>query len=379
MAAFAGLGLLLGLARWGLEPSHASGDSFWYARLALEARGKTDADATQLAANFIVHEGRGTDPGVYVDLVRTIDPRYPAIFASRPVYPLIVAGLLQFADIDVAMALGALLAGAAFAVLFGGFIWRVTGSLAAAGGGVALAFILPSGKWFAFMYADGWLFTFMVLTLALATNYLRFSRRVDLIGVGAAIGLAYLTKPANGVALVVALVVLGMAASVSRHPQRGAAVRLGAAAALIGVVQLACFAVLGLPGFATTLQDMFTLHFTFPDVSEPLPRLFARDAEVVPWLLAFPIREPLLAFVGAGLLVPLLRWNDLSCGLGLVVGLVSLPVVLVHPVTSEVPRLLAPIWISASLGGGLLIGRIFAVRSATRLHKVRYRPDQAAS
>ena len=117
--------------------------------------------------------------------------------------------------------------------------------------------------------------------------------------------LVYLTKPANGAVLVVAFALVGVGAWAFRSPSRKQAGLLAAAAGVVGLVQIAAFAILGLPGFETTLQDMFTSHFSNPDVGDPLQRLFWRDLEVVRMALAFPLQEPLIVLLLAGLLAPL--------------------------------------------------------------------------
>jgi hypothetical protein len=354
---FAVLGAVLGLARWELEPSHASGDAFWYARTALEYRGASREAATSAAATFIVGEGRGDDPDVYVRYARTVDPRYPAIFESRPFYPLVASALIPVAGLRAGMALAALAAGVAFAMAFGWFVERLTGSLAAALGAISLAFVLPSGRWFAFMYADGWMLVFAALALASGCIYLGDTRARYLAAFLASIVLLYLTKPANGAALVVGFVLLGLGAWLAGSPNRRPAATLATASLLISLTHLAAFAFLDLPGLETTLQDMFTLHFSQPDVANPLERLVWRDLEVAGMALRFPLQEPITVLLVAGLVAPLVAIRRAWAAAWLIGGFVAVLTVLAHPVTSEFPRLLAPIWITAALGGGLWITR----------------------
>jgi hypothetical protein len=353
IVAFALFGAVFGLVRWGLEPSHAAGDSFWYARAALELRGDTEDEATRAAAEFIVGEGRASDPEAYVTYARTIDPRYPAIFESRPIYPVIVAAFLTIAELRAAMALAALLAGIVFSTGFGWFVQRATGSLAAALGAVVIAFVLPSGRWFAFMLADGWMLAFGALALAFGSLYLLDPRPRYLAAALVSIVMTYLTKPANGAVLVVAFALIGVGAWAFGSPSRKQAGVLAVAAGLVGLTQVAAFAILGLPGFETTLQDMFTSHFSNADVADPLQRLLGRDLEVVRMALAFPLQEPLTVLLLAGLLAPLVAIRRSWAAAWLVAAFASALTVLAHPVTTEFPRLLAPIWVSAALGGGL--------------------------
>jgi hypothetical protein len=69
--------------------------------------------------------------------------------------------------------------------------------------------------------------------------------------------------------------------------------------------------------------------------------------------LAFPLQEPLTVLLLAGLLAPLVAIRRSWAAAWLVAAFASALTVLAHPVTTEFPRLLAPIWVSAALGGGL--------------------------
>jgi hypothetical protein len=349
------LGGLLGVARFALAPSHASGDAFWYARLALEYHGYSEAEATSSAAQFIVAEGRGGEAEDYVELAGTIDPRYPAIFASRPVYPLVVSAILTFANLSTAMTVGALLAGVVFAGVFGWFTGEVTSSPLAALVAVGLSFALPSGQWFAYMYADGWMLAFLALAMVTASLYLRHGRGRYLWFTLLSVGLVYLTKPANGAVFVAGMVLLGFGSLVLRSDRWKEAVGLGAASLVLGIVQVIVFQLLKLPGFETTLQDMFTLHFASPDVDNVFGRLLSRDWDVVSMAVASPFHDPVMFGLALVLLVGLVMRRTAWATAWLVIGCAAVLTVLAHPVTSEFPRLLAPIWISAALGGGLWI------------------------
>lgn len=359
IVAFALLGAILGLVIWGIEPRHASGDTFWYARIALELTGKAEDEATRAAAEFIVREEGTHDTEAWVATAETMDPRYPAIFASRPIYPISVALFLGVADLRTAMALGALLAGVVFAAAFGWFVRHVTGSMLAGIGAVVLAFALPSGQWFAFMYADGWMLALWTLVLACACRYLLEARQRYIVAALAGLAALYLTKPANGAVLVFTFVVLGLGAMLLRTSSRAHAVTLGLWCAVVGVTQLAVFAGLGLPGFDTTLQDMFTSHFTQPDVPDPLSLLLRRDLDLVQMAVAFPFREAPVFLMLVALLAPLAIARRSWATAWLLAGLASVLTVVVHPVTSEIPRLLAPIWISAALGGSWWLSRFW--------------------
>lgn len=357
---FAVLGAVLGLVRWDFEQSHASGDAFWYARMALEYSGASREDATSAAATFIVGEGRGDDPAVYVRYADTVDPRYPAIFESRPLYPLIASTIVPVAGLRAAMALAALAAGVAFAMAFGWFVQRFTGSLAAALAATSLAYVLPSGQWFAYMYADGWMLVFATLALAFGCVYLGDSRARYLSAFAASFVLLHLTKPANGAVLGVSFLLLGVGAWIVGSPNRRPAAILATASLTIALAHLGAFALLDLPGLETTLQDMFTLHFSQPDVLNPLERLLRRDVEVAGMALRFPLQEPGTVLFLAVLVAPLVAIRRIWAAVWLIGGFAAVLTILAHPVTSEFPRLLAPVWITAALGAGLWITHLLS-------------------
>ncbi|MBI2775890.1 MAG: hypothetical protein HYX57_01300 [Chloroflexi bacterium] len=165
------LGASLWGIRWATTGDRASGDTFWYARQALRLAGESTTSATAEAARYIVNLGHGSDEAVWISMAETIDGRYPAIFDSRPVYPLVAAAFVPFIGLDGLVA-AAFLAGLVFALAIGLVAYAVTGSRLASVAAVVLAYALPSGEWLAFLYADGWMMAFTVISLGCATAYL---------------------------------------------------------------------------------------------------------------------------------------------------------------------------------------------------------------
>ena len=350
------LGAALFVACWVSQPAHASGDTFWYTRQAYMLAGWSEADATTAAARFLVAEGHGSSPGAWIDLVRSIDPRYIAIFDSRPVYPLVAAPLVSSAGTDaltIAAGLGAVLFAAALAALVG----AEAGWLAALAAVVA-AFALPTGGWFAHLFADGWMLALLTVCLATAAAYLRTQRRAWLGGFLVSLCALYLTKSANGAVLVAATAGVGLLA-VARARRLGTApARLAIAAAVVGAGLMLVFAWLHLPGLTETVQDLLTTHFARPDVADPWLPLLRMDRALLPLIVPGLLAQPLLVVVAGIGYAALLAVRAWWAGLVAVTGIATVLTVLVHPVPSEIPRLIAPIWIGVAIGWGILVAAL---------------------
>lgn len=348
------LGATLWGVRWASSDRHASGDTFWYARAALRFAGESTPDATVDAARYIVGQGRGNDEAAWIHVAETIDRRYPAIFDSRPVYPLVAAAFIPFVGLD-GMLVAALLSGLIFAVAIGVIAYRLTGSRAASLGAVLLAYALPSGQSLVFLYADGWMLAFLAIALGCATAYLLEGKRGWLLAFALTLVAVYGSKPANGAIVVAATVALAGLVLVARSPSRARVARLASVAAAIGAGQIILFAVIGAPGLNETLQDYFTGHFAVPDVADPLRLLIVRDISLVPWLLVSLLLNPIVLAVAVLGLAPLLVVRTAWAFLWVLAGVATTLAVLLHPVLSEIPRLMAPIWVAVALGGSLVI------------------------
>jgi len=212
---------------------------------------------------------------------------------------------------------------------------------------------LPSGTWFAVMLSEGWMLALWTIGLASATRYIATGHRLWLVMTGAGIVALYATKAANGAVLVAALVVIGAGAFTLGARNRGRFAKLGIVAASLGIGQVLLTATLGLPGLQGTLQDLFTAHYTQPDVDNLLGRLVSRDLAVIGSLAGDTLRDPFLVVVALLLLVPLALRRATWAWMWLLAGMATCLTVAVHPITTEVPRLLAPIWVSAAMGGAV--------------------------
>jgi hypothetical protein len=142
-------------------------------------------------------------------------------------------------------------------------------------------------------------------------------------------------------------------ALVRRDSERRAVATLGGVALVLGTLQVALFAAIGWPGLEETLQDLFTGHFKQPDVAAPLARLIPYIVHHRYELAAAVLPTPLVP-IGVLLgLTPLLLVERWWARLWIPAGLITFLTVLVHPLHSQVSRLMAPLWLSVALGGAL--------------------------
>jgi hypothetical protein len=340
------------LVRWVTAAPRGTGDAFWYTRLAYTYLGASPDEATARAAAFVERlgiEGRAAATA----LVQTMDPRYPAIFAGRPWFPATGAVLIPVAGPD-GMTWSAAVAGVLAGGVLGWFAARMTGSRAAGLAALVLFYLLPSGQFAAQVMADPWALAFWVCGLAATSLYLDRGGNRSLLALGLLTLLLGISKSANGIVLAVTVagsaVLIVMAGRrttrLTRHRAIVAALVAAPAAALVIVSSGA----LGLPGLDTSIQDLLTAHFGKPDVSSPYTALLALDARRTPAWVSGLVGAPglllLLAAGGAGLLRRPAPWvvpwlvGPAAC--------ILLP--LAHPVSSEIPRMMSPVWASVALG-----------------------------
>jgi hypothetical protein len=343
------VGLACWLGRWSTASAHGSGDTFWYTRMALTFAGEPRSDATVKAAQFVVDLGRGTDPGSWIKLAETIDPRYPAIFEARPLYPLVASLFVPSLGVN-AMIAAALLGGVAFAVALGLSVRLMTGSAAAAVAAVVVAYILPSGGWLAFLYADGWMFAVWTAAIGLAIAHAVAGSRTSFAGFIAALAVLLETKSANGLVLVAALCALAILAHAGRWETHARVRHLAIAGLAIAGCQAIVGWLVGAPGLDVTLQDYFTRHFSISDVQDPLRLLLRRDLSIMPRLVVGWLTSPLPVLCAAAGLAALAWLRSTGSMVWLTAAAATLLTVLIHPQASEFPRLLAPVWISVAVG-----------------------------
>lgn len=302
----------------------------------------------------------------YRDGMTPSSPRYIAIFTSRPGYPLasalpvevfgLRAGLwltAMFFDLVGSLLVLALLRAAKCAVL-----WSLAGQ--------ALFLVLPTGYWGSRMLTDS---PSMAATLAallgawwLTRGRIRSGSAVFCAAVVAGFLVRYSSQQAITLALGVgALILLGLVPA-ARH--RGTVV-LAALAAAATAASMLCSTLLGWPGFSESLQDTFTNHFEFPDVSHPLGELMNADGTVWGQFADSVLTLPLLVLPAALIVITVLLWrrDPVYAVLVAVTASTGFAAVLAHPILSQAQRLIAPAWLIIALGLPVLLTARAGVRA----------------
>jgi hypothetical protein len=376
-AAFAALIISISAALWlvrwyGTQP-RAMGDSYWYVRATLIMSGESDETASRRAAqmrcNWGMHEFRppGQERLTRVDCNKAtagrVSPRYSKIFSNRIGYPALGAVLSPIFGnraLPVATLLCAVLASLAlaWAMLLAG------SSRLAATLGVVFLFALPSGTWLAPIgteapAASGLLFGLAGLLLCIQHGRLSTGAA---LWAGSSVWLMAV-RPPSAVAFACASAVAVAVIALRRRSQALAAAAAGAAGSALA--ESLFMHITHAPGLTTTLQDTFTAHFTQPDVTNLLGHWWDKFTSTwlyYLWYVFGGIFGPLLIIAGLVALLWHYRWDALPW---LTLGAVGVLAAVVHPVYSEMPRLLSPG--SAVVAAGLAEAIASALQRRRRL------------
>jgi hypothetical protein len=372
LLALAAVFLVVGLSllRWLAPGIHAYPDTTWYVRTALLMRGWDQADADQEAA--LVRCSYWVQPALsfagQAECVQDTGellhapPRYEAIFAARPGYPIILAPLSAMLGRQ-----GFIVATLMVAVLDGILIMTVVrllgGSSAeqlVAGGAFLL---LPSGFWSTRLLSDGTMLAGLLATLCGAILVQRGTQRAGAALILVGLGAVFVTKSANLVGLALALLASGAAiAWVSRGPAKRNGYLLAGLSGASLLLAAASGILLGWPGLATSVQDMLTDHFMRPDVPDPWSSLARANLQFWPDVFSQWLHSPVLVLGSLGALAWLaFRLRSASIPL-LFAGLSGIPLLVVHPVVIEWDRLLVPIWVPVAIAIGLALPAFVAAR-----------------
>ncbi|HLY35298.1 MAG TPA: hypothetical protein VKU35_01135 [Candidatus Limnocylindria bacterium] len=355
-------GVALWAVLWTVERPHAGYDTLWYSMYAYQDAGAPVPESWQRSWDLVQREA---DPDLLALLRRAPsgawwsgwdDPsraRWPGIYRERPLMPLIGALAVPILGTDaplvpsvVAVVLLVLVAGLVLAPLAG---WTVTAAfllLTAANPFVA--------RWLIYLTTDSLALALWFAVMALAARYAVDGRTRCAVGVTfAALALAFTRPSATAVPLAMAACA-GLALLTGYPVWRRFAVTAGLTLLPVAIF-VAYVAVAGLPSFADQLQDIPTVHFSRPDVANPLAAVLARDLSVGRILLRSLPGQPLvwLSLLGAvaGFLVARRWWTA-----PFMAAAATVPLLLaVHPVLTEADRTLAPIWLSLNLGLALLV------------------------
>lgn len=364
-------------AEWQLYP-----DSYRYARAAEQFDGasraqahrdalaafcSTRANAAHADARLSPMAGASLPPGTMTAQqcwkrwmnaadITTADPRYQAIFSSRPGYPLLVAPFVKV-----------------FGVISG---MRLLGLLTAAGGSLVVIGLLRSAGLPPLPAVCGQL-VFLATPLARWSLQALGEGLVTLCALGTIWGAVLLVRrrPIAGTPLLVASLAVG---AVTRYSSALVLAALTAAAAvavwcgmrerrhrwtalLAGVSAVAAAAtagvisVLALPSATTTLQDTFTVHFRHPAVPNPWQRLATLDGRY--WVHWIGAQAALPSYLVPTLVAAwaLYRYRPDLGWFALATALVGALQVAAHPLVQEADRLGVLMWMPAVLGLPLLL------------------------
>ena len=381
----------------------ATVDSFQYVRLAYRDIGDSNAQARIEAARVRCYYWRHVRPpessmSVEIPVTRALirrqcplrerpvpeaSPRYEAIFAGRPAFPALAAALLPslhsraFTVVTLALAVASGLA------LFVGAL-SLTGSAVAAAVATGALYAVPAGVWITRIGPEGGAMLGTVLAVQGISSALRPAPTVPDAGTpGASTGtstaarvaphrtprwwgaalfvvgllVTFAFKSANALVLVAVVASLLLALAAVRRAVTPLV--LAAVAGACGVVLVGLNGLLHWPGASVTLQDTFTNHFIHPDVRSPWRLLLRADHRILDAFVRDAGKVGLLVLVCVAVLVLLMRapscalpWAALApCG-----ALVALA----HPVSSEFPRLVLPLWVPVVVAMGVVVQTVLA-------------------
>lgn len=289
------------------------------------------------------------------------DPRYEALFHARPAYPLMAAPFVWLLGAKVGLTIVAL----GFTALGGLLVLVLLRALRAppwaAWLGQCLYYVTPIGLWGSRPMTEGPMLALMVAMLLGAVWLCQGQGRWAagaLLSVGAfALGFAvkYSSFALVGPCLVAASAMALMCVPQARHK--------GTRCLLIvslfeSLVAFAISRVLRLPGLEASLQDTFSLHWTYAEVTHPWRLLVRLDVNYWwQWLQREALAPSLLFLLALGVWGAMSRSVPLALCL-LAVGGTGLLTAAAHPLAMEGDRLYVQVWLIVVVGLPLLVDRL---------------------
>lgn len=358
--AFAGA-LLIGAAGWLLiwfqtEP-RANFDSLIYHTHALEYAGLDRDEADEASWRIFSRYATDRERTIIADTIDGAwstppDGRWMDLYQMRPLYPLLVATAYPLVGERAPMAVSALvtvgfvaMTAIGFGLLFG---WRA----AAFATGAALVQVNFT-HWLVFLTTDGLAMALWAASILAIALYARSGQRGWLGVLALAVLALAVARPTSSLAPTVPALCAGVA-YIARHAiwRRFAAATLAALVPAAGVIWIQ--AMLGLPGLYDVLQEIPTRHFGLPDIDDPIAYTIALNQwaitdRLLPTLFDQPLLLATLAAGTAGLVVR----RTWTAGVFLAALLIVPVAWIIHPVWFDAGRILAPAWVSLSLGVGL--------------------------
>lgn len=356
---------------WSTVRPRVGYDGLVYHRLAFAYAGAPVDE--QIEASYTIFQ-RYADPDVVAESEQALSrgetvwsawlptrERWLDIYASRPLYPLVVAALYPVLDLRSPLAASALAVLVfTLAMIFG--LRPLVGSAPAALAYVLCVMNIDFSRWLITLHTDGLSIGLWTLALVVVARFVAIPRtRQAMVGwlVGlllVALALTF-TRPL-GMFLPLAV---GLSAAVALPFDRRVAARFFAATAVAGLaaaVFVAYAQLAGLPGLRDVLQDLPTRHFLRPDVPDPLSIAVETNLRqisnvLLPAFFADPRLwgSALLGFVGL-LFIGRAWWVAPFAVAPFVVHLSYM----VHPGIEQFPRNMAAAWLSLNVGIALLVG-----------------------
>jgi hypothetical protein len=279
------------------------------------------------------------------------DPRYNAIFESRPGYPFMASVFARLVGMRHglwAVSLASTIASASLVLLI---LRRLALPTVMCLAGAALFLVLPTGSWSMELLSEGSTLT-GTLAVVLGSVLLVQHRIRSGLAISVA-GYAFLFAVKNSQSLLLAalgtLAALATVALVKAQRHRGLAclaiLSLGAATA-----SAAAAAWLGWPGATESVQDTFTGNFRTPDVGDPWRRLAILNAHYWPGWVPDQVSHPLFVISVVAALWALWRWQRAYVFVIAAAGATGMATAISHPVARQVERLMVPVWLLVVLG-----------------------------
>lgn len=319
-------------------------------------------DANSWVARNLSPADRAADVAACVDKYRaagdltTLDPRYQAIFTTRPGYPLLAAPFVgAFGVIDGMRILGLLTAAAGGIATYALLRFAGVGAIPSAAG-QAVYLVSPLGWWAVQGLGEGLVNLCVLGAVAGVVLVARGRARAGFATLGLSWCALGVTRFSSLLLIAAALAVACAVVAIWPGRQRRGALLAAAGVCLAAAVATAlAMPIFGLPGASVTLQDTFTDHFRQPLVADPWLRLLELNVHFWPrWLITPSASWAVVACALAGAVVLALRRRDLMWIALALLGAGAAQIA-AHPLPQEASRLGVLMWIPAVFGLAVLV------------------------
>lgn len=361
------ISLLVGVAAWAMiwfsTESRAGWDSLVYHKYAFEYAGLPSEQQDALSWDLFARYGPPTMVLYVSESLRgeewhfevpSTEQRWALQYRMRPAYPALVAAGYPLLGTRAPLAISAFAVVLFVATTFFGLSTLAGYRVAVIATGLGIFNILFT-PWLVALMTDGLAISLWAVTLTTGALWVAKGRLVWLVALGLAVLALCLTRPLG----VLSPLVFGLgtlAAALARASEWRPLLAAAVVAAAPALAVTALFASAGLPGFMDLLQDLPTVHFSSPDIADPIGWTLSNVLyQVNETLLTGLLARPLILFAVTGSIAGLFlirRWWTAP----FLAALVVVPIAyFVHPETSELARTLAPAWVSVHAGLALLV------------------------